>query len=35
MTGFIAHIDTVRDYTLQFTGTHTRGQSNVFTGVAW
>jgi hypothetical protein len=35
MTRFIAHFDTARDYTLQFTITHTNVHSNVFIVVAW
>jgi hypothetical protein len=35
VTGFIVHFDTVRDYTLQFTITHTSVHSHVFTTVAW
>jgi hypothetical protein len=35
MTGFIAHFDTARDYTLQLTITHTSVHSYVSTAVAW
>jgi hypothetical protein len=31
----IAHFDTARDYTLQFTVTHTSIHSHVFTTVVW
>jgi hypothetical protein len=34
MTEFIAHFDTARDYTLQFTVTHTLVSSHVITAVA-
>jgi hypothetical protein len=30
MTRFIAHFDTARDYTLQFTITHTSAYNHVF-----
>jgi hypothetical protein len=35
MTGLIGLFDTRRDYTLQFTITHTSVHSHVFTAVAW
>jgi hypothetical protein len=35
MTGFTAYLDTARNYTVQFTITHTSVNSHVFTAVAW
>jgi hypothetical protein len=35
MTGFIAHLDTARDYILQFTITHTSVHSHIFIAIAW
>jgi hypothetical protein len=35
MTWFIAHFDTARDYTLQFTITQTSVHSHTLTAIAW